>query len=128
MKIITALVATGMLLSSLSERQVLAQQSHTGIVENLHLNAGIATRGPCFHMQPSIPGINDNWACIWKDNVLYKEITLVLFSAWAHAFSCSIQWDQKDSSGFPKVRLLDCSHPPATPPGPPPPPPIPRNP
>jgi hypothetical protein len=97
------------LLGSLSATQTLAAGGlHTGVPQNVHLNAEIVNRGPCFHMSPAIPNIPGNWACLWKDNGLFRESTALLISALISGAPCTISWRQEDSSGFPIVTLLDC--------------------
>jgi hypothetical protein len=108
MRIIIALLI-GLLLGSVTALQALAQGgNHTGIVQNVHLNQDIPGRGPCFHMQPAIPGSPGNWACVWRDNALYKETMVTLLSAMARGSVCVIFWHETDASGLPRVILLDC--------------------
>jgi hypothetical protein len=107
MRIIIVLLI-GLLLGSLTALEAVAQGSHSGIVQNVHLNQDVPGRGPCFHMQPAIPGIPGNWACVWRDNALYKETMVTLLSAMTRASLCSIWWAQTDASGLPMVILLDC--------------------
>jgi hypothetical protein len=108
MRIINALLI-GLLLGSLTALQALAQGgSHSGIVQNVHLNQNVPGRGPCFHMQPAIPGSPGNWACVWRNNALYKETMVTLLSGVARGSVCFIAWDQTDPGGLPMVSVLDC--------------------
>jgi len=100
-------VIAAALLGGLSSSHVLADQN-TGVIENVHLNANIPGRGACFHMNPAVPNVGGNWACLWKVNPLYNETTALIISAVSRGSSCTVFWDQMDASGIPIVVLLDC--------------------
>jgi hypothetical protein len=108
MKINKSFVLFSALLGSLGATQTLAAGQHTGVLQNLHLNAEAVNRGPCFHMFPAIPNIPDNWACLWKDNGLYNDSVALLITALNSGTPCTISWRNEDSNGAPIITMLDC--------------------
>ena len=76
-----------------------------------HLNSSITGRGICFQMDPQLP---TKWACIYKDNSLYVELTELVFSAWRWsprpaAPFCRVAWRETDSRGHAVVNLIECA-------------------
>lgn len=80
--------------------------SHGGTISLYHLNSAIAGRGVCIQTTPALPG---TWACLWKSNPLYQEITTLLLNGFVFKRYCTISWTSMDSSGFPIIDLAECS-------------------
>lgn len=88
-----------------------AQASHQGAVVNYHLNSGvtrsITDRGVCIQMDPPIPGTG--WACVYKDNSLYQEITdLLRVVATGRSIGCNITYAEVEGR-HPSLKLAECS-------------------
>ena len=81
--------------------------SHRGALVSYHLNAEVANRGVCFQMQPRFPDGSD-WACLYQDNPLYREIGAVLLAARFAQSECEIRWNGLDGNQFRIVSLVDC--------------------
>lgn len=84
----------------------LAQQEHGGTVTVFHLNAHLPDRGACVQMAPAVPGTG--WACVWKANPLYKELTALLLTAYTTAKSCKVGWATTGPDGHPQIVWAEC--------------------
>ena len=63
-------------------------EDHSGTIALFHLNGQVPERGVCVQMVPAVPGTG--WACLWKSNLLYKEITALLLEGHAIVKSCQV--------------------------------------
>ena len=65
-----------------------ADQS-TGKITAFHLNGDYPDRGACIQMNPALPGM---WACLFKSNALYKELTALLLTGHVTNKTCTVTW------------------------------------
>jgi hypothetical protein len=79
--------------------------THTAKISLFHLNSAVHGRGVCVQTQPAMP---NTWACLWKNNPLYTEITDLLRDAYVTNKTCSITWDKPDPNGWNLVALVEC--------------------
>ena len=79
----------------------------TGTVTLFHLNGAVTDRGACVQMSPAIPG--DGWACVWKSNSLYKEISNLLLTSYLTGKSCRVSWDGPGPDGLRLIVWAECS-------------------
>ncbi len=98
---IAALAALSMML--LSERASAAQ--HRGRIAIYHLNSEIQGRGVCIQMTPALP---NTWACLWKDNELYTEITQLFLHAMTSRAPCIVTWNSPDPHGWHRISIAEC--------------------
>lgn len=83
--------------------------SHGGKIRLYHLNSAIPGRGACIRMGPAnLPGTG--WACVWKSNPLYQEITDLLLKGYIHNKNCNITWNATDSAGHAIITIAECSN------------------
>lgn len=80
--------------------------SQTGTISQYHLNSDVAGRGVCVTMSPGLPGTG--WACLWKDNPLYNEISQALLQAIVNNRQCNVNWATTDSSGHALINMVSC--------------------
>lgn len=85
---------------------VASADSASGVVVKEALYGNYADRGICVQLLPSIPGTG--WACVWKDNALYKEITAALLAARNVETQCDVGWDATDSEGHKIIVYVSC--------------------
>jgi hypothetical protein len=71
-----------------------------------HLNSTVQDRGVCVRTSPPLPGTG--WACVWKDNELYEEITDLLLDAYLTRKRCNYTWNGLDPNGHNLLLLLEC--------------------
>jgi len=62
---------------------------NTGKITAYHLNGDITDRGFCIQMSPALPA---TWACLYKGNSLYKELTALLLAAYLSGRTCTVSW------------------------------------
>lgn len=75
----------------------------SGTVAKYQLNGGLTTdRGVCVRLSPELSGTG--WACLYKSNALYNEITALLLAAYLTQTPVSIWSDQLEADGH---RLID---------------------
>lgn len=88
----------------------IAQQSFAGAAEGkvtlFYLDPGVANRGVCIQMDPAISGTS--YACLWKDNELYNEITSLLMAGYAASKLCRLTWSTTGPSGHAKITTSLC--------------------
>jgi hypothetical protein len=80
----------------------------TGAITTLHLNGyySNAARGVCIHMTPALP--ESGWACLYRSNALYKEISSLLVLANVTAKVCSVSFYVKDSDNLWIIETVEC--------------------
>ena len=61
----------------------------TGKITAFHLNGDYPDRGACIQMNPALPGM---WACLFKSNSAYKELTALLLAAHVSNKTCKVTW------------------------------------
>lgn len=71
-----------------------------------HLNSTVLDRGVCIRTTPPLPGTG--WACLWKDNELYEEITDLLLNAYITRKRCNYTWNGLDPNGHNLLLLVEC--------------------
>lgn len=81
--------------------------SATGKIKAYQLNSDIPGRGVCVAMNPALPG--SGWACLWKNNFLYPEITDLLRDAFISEKTCSVNWITADARGDALIAIVECS-------------------
>jgi hypothetical protein len=83
--------------------------SSTGKITEYHLNGSSAyqTRGVCIRMNPVLP-TNGGWACLYKNNYLYREITDLFLEAYKEQKTCQVNWSSGDSSGHGIIDWVSC--------------------
>jgi len=79
---------------------------HTGKITIFHLNGQDSSRGLCVQMNPPVPGTG--WACLWKTNPLYKEITAMLMTGHVAAKTCRVAWTADPVAGHPAIVWAEC--------------------
>ena len=79
--------------------------SHTGTVSLYHLNSNVAGRGVCVQTSPAM---SNTWACLWRGNPLYDEISQLLLKAYIDDRRCTIRWSTTDSHGWNLIELVEC--------------------
>jgi hypothetical protein len=77
----------------------------SGTISLYHLNGAISGRGVCVQMVPALPG---TWACLWKTNSLYHEITELLLQGFLWQKSCTIAWSTSDPHGYLLIEWAEC--------------------
>jgi hypothetical protein len=77
-------------LFTLVSQPTLAYEQHIGTITMFHLNGDVADRGVCVQMTPALPA--SGYACLWKANPLYKEITTLLLAGYMVGKSCRVAW------------------------------------
>jgi hypothetical protein len=77
----------------------------TGTITLYNLNGTIQNRGACVQMNPAVP---NGWACIWRNNLLYPEISLMLLEARMQGKQCSLGWSTTDGSGYAMIDWAQC--------------------
>ena len=80
-------------------------EQHAGTITRYHLNADLPDRGACVTMSP---GLVSGWACVWKSNPLYKEISAVLLTGFASGTQCHVYWRTGDPQGNALIYAADC--------------------
>jgi hypothetical protein len=80
-------------------------EDHSGTIALFHLNGQVPERGVCVQMVPAVPGTG--WACLWKSNLLYKEITALLLEGHATGKSCQIGYTN-GPDGHPSILWATC--------------------
>ncbi|MDZ7968506.1 MAG: hypothetical protein RM368_26735 [Nostoc sp. DedSLP03] len=89
----------------LGNTSVLADTA-SGTIREYHLNPYEAQRGVCIKMNPALPTVG-GWACLWKDNALYKEVTDLLLEAYSSTKTCSITWTTY-RGGYADIYYVNC--------------------
>jgi hypothetical protein len=79
----------------------------TGKVIEYHQNGDVPGRGVCIQMDPAIPAAG-GWACLHKDNALYKEITALLLSGNATGNNCRVAWNATGDWGYAIIAWVSC--------------------
>nr|VFK37260.1 MAG: hypothetical protein BECKSD772F_GA0070984_101311 [Candidatus Kentron sp. SD]VFK42285.1 MAG: hypothetical protein BECKSD772E_GA0070983_10167 [Candidatus Kentron sp. SD] len=79
---------------------------HAGKIDLYHLNSDIHGRGVCIRMVPGLPGTG--WACLWKKNRLYTEITDMLLEGFSTSRNCTVRWNRNDSHGHLLINIAEC--------------------
>nr|VFK54764.1 MAG: hypothetical protein BECKTUN1418F_GA0071002_105414 [Candidatus Kentron sp. TUN]VFK59618.1 MAG: hypothetical protein BECKTUN1418E_GA0071001_105414 [Candidatus Kentron sp. TUN] len=79
---------------------------HIGKIDLYHLNSDVHNRGVCIRMIPGLPGTG--WACLWKNNGLYTEITDMLLEGFSTSRNCTITWHGNDSHGHLLINIAEC--------------------
>ena len=79
--------------------------THTARLSLYHLNSTVSGRGVCVQTQPAMP---NTWACLWKNNPLYTEMSALLLHAYLSNKTCSITWEQPDANGWNLITLVEC--------------------
>ena len=77
----------------------------TAKISLYHLNSAISGRGVCVQTQPAMP---NTWACLWKSNPLYTEISTLLLQAYLTNRTCTISWNGPDPSGWNLISIVEC--------------------
>lgn len=77
----------------------------TGKIALYHLNSEVEGRGVCVQMTPALP---NTWACLWKSNPLYSELTGLLLQAFITNKTCTIIWRGPDPNGWHQVAMAEC--------------------
>jgi hypothetical protein len=81
--------------------------SATGSIASADLNAlGPQDRSLCLQLQPAMSGTG--WACLYKNNALYKEILSTLLMARAAQMSCTVFWSYADAEGHKVIEHINC--------------------
>nr|VFK45708.1 MAG: hypothetical protein BECKTC1821E_GA0114239_10537 [Candidatus Kentron sp. TC] len=80
--------------------------SHAGKIDIYHLNSDVHRRGVCIRMIPDLPGTG--WACLWKKNRLYTEITDMLLEGFSTSRNCTVRWNRNDSHGHLLINSAEC--------------------
>src|SRR5437868_14129496 len=86
------------LLAALAICQPANALTATGTIIKHHLNGDLGDRGVCVMMFPALPG--QGWACLYKINALYKEISAQILAAYISNTSITIYWNSADASGY----------------------------
>lgn len=79
--------------------------SHTGKIALYHLNSDVAGRGVCVQTLPAMP---NTWACLWKNNPLYSEISALLLAGYVNNRTCTITWNTADPNGWNLIAIAEC--------------------
>ena len=79
--------------------------NHTGRISLYHLNSGVAGRGVCIQTAPAMP---NTWACLWKNNPLYSEMSELMLQAHVNNRSCTISWNGPDPNGWNLISIVEC--------------------
>ena len=79
--------------------------THQGTVSIYHLNGNVVGRGVCIQTFPAMP---NTWACLWKSNPLYAEITAMLLEGFISGKSCTLYWNSVDASGHNVLFAAEC--------------------
>lgn len=83
--------------------------THSGKIVTVHNNGTVQDRGMCFRMDPAVP-VNGGWACLYRANFMFKEITATVLAAYMHAGrDCTVWWREVDASGRAIVDTVECS-------------------
>jgi len=80
--------------------------ANSGRIANYHLNSEVPGRGVCVRMAPDLPGTG--WACLWKSNPLYNEISTLLLQAQVNGRNCNITWNVQDPNGHNLISIAEC--------------------
>ncbi len=80
--------------------------SNSGSITVYHQNSAVPGRGVCIQMAPALPA---TWACLWKSNALYQEITELLLQGFLWQRYCTITWSVGDPSGYHLIQWVECS-------------------
>lgn len=82
--------------------------NHAGRIDLYHLHSSYAAsgRGVCIRMSPSLP--ETGWACLWKNNGLYTEITDLLLEGFSKGRNCTVEWHEKDGGNHPIIYAVEC--------------------
>jgi hypothetical protein len=97
---VTAALALGTAGSALAS-------SATGTLTVAHLNGSVTTgRGVCIQLSPALPGTG--WACLYTNNMLYKEITATLLAARIAGQICTISWSILDIDTHKVIDTAEC--------------------
>lgn len=81
-------------------------QNASGKITTLHLNSGYVGRGVCIKMNPQIL-YTAGYACVWKDNSLYSEISDVLREAYVAGKTCGIS-SPGSRAGYLEITYIEC--------------------
>ena len=77
----------------------------SGTISVYHLNSAVPGRGVCVQMVPALP---NTWACLWKSNALYQELTELLLQGFLWQKSCTIAWSALDPNGYLLIEWAEC--------------------
>ena len=107
MRKINAILCVAMLGCLLATSGTALAGTRSGTISKYHLNSAYAGRGVCVQMTPALP---NNWACLWKTQALYEELTELLLQGFLWRRSCTITWSTSDPSGYHHlIEWVDCS-------------------
>jgi len=67
----------------------------TGKITAVHLNGDYPDRGACIQMNPALPGM---WACLFKSNSAYKELTALLLAGSVSGKTCTVTWNPANAA------------------------------
>ena len=81
---------------------------HTGSITLYHLNSEKSGRGVCVQMSPALPNEVSNWACLWKTNPLYREITDLLLEGFVSRKTCKLWWAKTDVDKRALISIAEC--------------------
>lgn len=79
----------------------------SGVIVKHHLNgdAAVSDRGVCVLLSPALPG--QGWACLYKNNHLYKEISAHLLAAWISGTPVTVHWNSDSPEGYHLIHAVD---------------------
>lgn len=80
--------------------------THSGTISLYHLNGTFPGRGVCVQTVPALP---TTWACIYKTNALYEEITELLLQGFLSQRACKIWWNTLDPNALAIIYAVECS-------------------
>jgi hypothetical protein len=86
---VTAFQRLGGLITFTCISMAATAEENVGKITVFHLNGDVADRGVCVQMNPALPA---TWACLFKSNPLYKELTALLLAAQAADKTCKVSW------------------------------------
>jgi hypothetical protein len=69
--------------------------SGSGTIVDYHLNSAVSGRGICVKLSPAL---TTTWACLYKTNSLYNEITDLLRDAYISKKTCTINWSTTNNT------------------------------
>jgi hypothetical protein len=105
-KLLTALLISAAGVFLLFRSAVAWDGTYTGTITLVHLNSEVAGRGVCVMMNPALPQFG-GWACLPTASPLYKEITSVIYMAYATEKTCSL-WVLFNGAGYNEIRVAQC--------------------
>ncbi len=73
----------------------------TIVKHDLNGDPTLTDRGVCVQLSPQLPA--PGWACLYKSNPLYKEMSAFLLTAYVTGTVVSVHWNTTDSNGYPII-------------------------